>query len=197
MDLDNEDAFYSTDDEEFGEGEYEEYEEMGMGGPEHGYQESHEGHYIDVREDSIVGLVDSMLQDNDTSDRPRTPPNQPLEVDGEDGVPYGRSHHAERAANAHSLTPRTSDLQTLDEPMRAITPPATGSPVVGPGSEGPLGRSTHAERVREVRELDRPVDLQSLPNSPSPHKAAAGRLGMLTNVLPSFAIDLTRDGCKL
>ena len=54
-----------------------------------------------VAEDSITGLVNSMLHDA----RPRTPPHDeralPDDLETDAGVPYGRTHHAERIAAAH------------------------------------------------------------------------------------------------
>ncbi|EIN06714.1 hypothetical protein PUNSTDRAFT_136551 [Punctularia strigosozonata HHB-11173 SS5] len=158
-------------------------------------------------EDSIVGLVDSMLQDAGEDREPRTPTHEHPDkghmlmdegIDNEDGVPYGRTHHADRAKAAHqqgyfdhpppisstpplSTSPHTRSL-TLTPPALASTPPNSNrrpNPELGPTSPGshvPLGRTSHAERAREAhrRDIDDiENDVMQLPASPSPVKRSS------------------------
>lgn len=86
-------------------------------------------------DDSITGLMDSMLQGAGSNERAsaRTPEHDelhgavvlPPDAETEDGVPYGRSHHAERATATHSrpespLTPTTAN--TSGTPSRPDSP---------------------------------------------------------------------------
>lgn len=173
-------------------------------------------------DDSIVGLVDSMLQDNHSTvsadisvdvHRPRTPTQEEPFVpeDMEGGVPYGRSHHASRAALAHQhhvppLSPITppADVHFFPHSEGNVTPTNyTSAPDVHrePGSQLPLGRTTHAERIMEARAIEREVD--ALPARPSPRKAVAaqGRMAGLLNglggLVPKFGLDLGRGESKL
>jgi hypothetical protein len=157
-------------------------------------------------EDSIVGLVDSMLQDANGREL-RTPTHDSHEhgnssisddVDAEDGVPYGRTHHAERFIAAKQQgyfdhPPPVSSTPPLSTPphLRSLThtPPAQPStppnssrrplPELGPTSPGshmPLGRTTHAERAREAHRRgvdDIENDVKQLPTSPSPVKRSS------------------------
>lgn len=156
-------------------------------------------------EDSITGLVDSMLQDAD----PHTPPPQeskalPGDLETEDGIPYGRTHHSERAALARQ--------DYLEEPLKELplpapegaltTPPHSrpGTPLnsVSPGSHMPLGRSTHSERLKAHKEeqgADIEEDVHMLPPSPSPAK----RTGILPivnsnrdSLVPRFDLNVGR-----
>ncbi|KAH9060540.1 hypothetical protein EDB87DRAFT_1615074 [Lactarius vividus] len=125
--------------------------------------------------DSITGLVDSMIQDARDASNPQTPPmdrSLPPHMDNQDGVPYGRSHHADRAA-----TSRHSHLTTPLEILETLTSVAKQSPSVPStppqgqlvGSTVPLGRSTHSERVLADRMPDDVEDdVRMLPPSPSP-----------------------------
>lgn len=152
--------------------------------PDDSYDSSHTG------EDSITGLVDSMLQDAE----PRTPPQAnkslPDDLETQDGVPYGRTHHSERAAQARQ---DYADESVNELPLPALqdsvsTPPHSlpGTPInsVSPGSHMPLGRSTHSERIKARKEeeaADIEEDVQMLPPSPSPAK----RTGILPIVHPN------------
>jgi hypothetical protein len=156
------------------------------------------------RDDSIVGLVDSMLQDNHVSaeddERPQTP-TRPMvhseDVDP-DGIPYGRTHHSERAAVAHApahvrMASITDATPLLPPPVRMSTPPQQHDPIV-PSSEGPLGRSTHTERAKESRADEQAFDVgvTGLPPSPSPRKT--GSLNHIGGLVPHFALDLGPRG---
>ncbi|KAH9073085.1 hypothetical protein EDB83DRAFT_2219997 [Lactarius deliciosus] len=152
--------------------------------------------------DSITGLVDSMIQDARDASNPQTPPmdrSLPPHMDNQDGVPYGRSHHADRVAisrHSHPTTP-LEILETLtsvakQSPSVPSTPPQ-GQSV---GSTVPLGRSTHSERVLADRmpddveddlEAELGVVVQSTPNSqiqtstpPLRLKSPGGSLGKVS-----------------
>ncbi|KAJ7129014.1 hypothetical protein C8R43DRAFT_1026865 [Mycena crocata] len=123
------------------------------------------------------------------------------DLDTEDGVPFGRSHHAARAAAFHAnqhaqhanppppmrLASPERDAATHSRPlplpnMGMGTPPHRSSPMPRPNSASilpspPLGRTTHLERRRD-REAAVPEDdeeeeqdVARLPGSPSPAPA--------------------------
>ncbi|KAF7428167.1 Bud site selection protein bud4 [Pleurotus ostreatus] len=140
-----------------------------------------------------------------TSTPPSTPPpNLPPDLETEDGIPLGRTHHRDRhhqyksdhplpSPPAHEINllqsqqrrplpeidgshqeyPFSAHLSQFPEPPS--TPPRRPSPAQEKSSEGPLGRSTHMERVRLARaEEDRREEyVNRLPASPSPMKTPA------------------------
>ena len=153
-----------------------------------------------VGDDSITGLVDSMLKDA----RPSTPPRDegalPEDLETEDGVPYGRSHHAERTAAAHhqhephpqpvqilrpnASVPSTPDLSREGTPMTSVLS----------GPRPPPGRSTHSERSNARKEQERvelDEDLRQLPPSPSPAKphVASHRQSSIEGPIPHFDLE--------
>lgn len=164
-------------------------------------------------DDSITGMVDSMLQDA-TTPPPTTPPHDnrqlPEDLETEDGVPYGRTHHFERAAAAHHQVEDANhdedeemhlDDSTVTFPNPSIsfsTPPGSrsGTPVgpVSPGSHMPLGRSTHSERVKAQRKDDSTIeqDVQMLPPSPSPAKRISTLPSHMDTLVPKFELGVTR-----
>ncbi|THG97166.1 hypothetical protein EW026_g4783 [Hermanssonia centrifuga] len=171
-----------------------------------------------VGEDSITGLVNSMLQDA----RPSTPPQQnnalPAEFakDAEAGVPYGRTHHAERVALAHRSHHEQfhTEQETQAYPLRLDlpaspphTPPRRSSTEatdnLSPGSHIPLGRSTHSERVKKAQRENEDVeaDVKMLPPSPSPIKvrrdpshANEGSGPVMENLVPRFEVATASRG---
>lgn len=174
-------------------------------------------------DDSITGMVNSMLHNANPS-RMSTPPLTPslpvdLSADAEDGIPYGRTHHSERVRNresARSPPPRTSspkqsypfhspsptgDPATPPSHRRIASPLSGGSPIsnLSPGSHIPLGRSTHIERARADRQVDEEMeeDMGKLPPSPSPMKGVAHAKRSTSpreGLIPRFGIQvLPRD----
>ncbi|KAA1470645.1 hypothetical protein DENSPDRAFT_836479, partial [Dentipellis sp. KUC8613] len=201
--LEAEDVFMSTDEEDAADP----YQQ-----PSHDrssddyYGSAGEGH------DSITGLVDSMLQETQDDSGAHTPPQDhvalPPDLDAEDGVPYGRSHHAERGAMVHAQqhpTPPYDDDQiqpgnsSLD--FHESTPPRRGDSLsavatLEPGSHMPLGRSTHSERKRRDHgETDIEEDVKMLPPSPSPAKTRprADVHANTDSLIPKFDIGVHRD----
>ncbi|KAH8096761.1 hypothetical protein BXZ70DRAFT_1009443 [Cristinia sonorae] len=158
-------------------------------------------------DDSISGLVESMLQESD----PHTPSYHsrfPDGIDNEDGVPYGRSHHAERVAAAHAAERVECEHREVDTPPAITysglsTPPhSRDTPPIGtvsPGSHMPLGRSTHSERQRAHKEQENAgvdEDIQMLPPSPSPAK----RTGVFSvahsnrdSLIPRFDLGVSKE----
>ncbi|KAF5345332.1 hypothetical protein D9758_008424 [Tetrapyrgos nigripes] len=135
---------------------------------------------------SINGLVDEMFGSQRTSTPPRTSYNDhPTDLETEDGVPFGRSHHAERAKQFHEeILARSSPLPMPNlhsiplpiHPTSSSTPPSTPprhpflhSPQT---TSPPLGRTTHVERLKAVKVEEEEIDndVQMLPDSPSPMK---------------------------
>jgi hypothetical protein len=123
-------------------------------------------------ETSIAGLVDAMLGSRTTTPEPND--SFPPDMETEDGVPLGRSHHAERNAERQGQPlpspPGSPFAHRPEDDKEPSTPPLQA--LSSPPSSPPLGRTTHAERAQaarnEERQDDRPVGV--LPPSPSPMK---------------------------
>lgn len=156
-------------------------------------------------DDSITGMVNFMLGQasaapaaaaaNTVTTGLRTPERTPtLASDNEGGVPYGRTHHYERALeNRARETPQSrivtpapafplsanrniartpSPPNSLPKSARRMTSPSPLSQSPMSPSDIPLGRSTHAERARAERQVDEEVErgVRGLEGSPSPAK---------------------------
>ena len=166
-------------------------------------------------EDSITGLMDSLIHDSQLGNVPRTPPhdsNFPDDLETEDGVPLGRTHHADRQAAYHEQLAREEHLDLdMPPPERSYiwssassspaTPPVTRilpSTSVSPGSGLPLGRSTHSERSAASHRRDEvEKDVQLLPPSPSPSKVRTKTESRYQDgLIPSFNIPIPRRKCK-
>lgn len=151
--------------------------------------------------DSITGLVDSMIQDARGTSDPQTPPMDgffPPHMDGEDGVPYGRTHHSDRAAHSrHSHSTSPLDIPETLSAISGQSPSLISTPPQGPfiGSAMPLGRSTHSERARADRTPDDVgEDVQMLPPSPSPAKAHRYPFGDRSeSLVPKFDLEVHRQ----
>lgn len=176
-------------------------------------------------DDSITGLMDSMLREDE--DRPHTPEHGhehgggvvlPPDADTEDGVPYGRSHHHERATATllveHPLpsippqeslpTTTTTTNTTMNTPVRPDSP-RTPTNHHSHG-EIPLGRSARTERLKarhleELPEQEIEEDVGMMPLSPSPAKPPSSTRKMHANeeeLVPRFELEnLLRDAPKL
>ncbi|KAI0314674.1 hypothetical protein OF83DRAFT_421696 [Amylostereum chailletii] len=178
----DDDPFMSDDEDDYGQ-------------PEPGpfYNEG-DGH--SDPDDSITGLVDSMLQDA----RPETPPldhSLPIDADTEDGVPYGRSHHAERVTTAHQHPPTPPDTSS-DGPQPS---PQASSPVQEPESQcSPdshilLGRSAEEQRAYDRSKDVSEEDVDMMPPSPSPvKKGKSSTSGNTDGLIPRFDLDIPRIG---
>ncbi|TFY80794.1 hypothetical protein EWM64_g3218 [Hericium alpestre] len=197
----DEDPFASTDEEDPYD-VHQRYESPLM----HGGDDSGDG------PDAITGLVDSMLQETQDEPGMHTPPQEhrslPPDADNEDGVPYGRTHHAERAhANQHP-TPPTEDsdppqLANTSLDFHDVTPPRNRKSLsdvasLEPGSHLPLGRSTHSERMKRDHmpaEIDE--DVKMLPPSPSPTKVKPTNHNVHPNresLIPKFDLGVHSEG---
>ena len=149
---------------------------------------------------SITGLVEEIffspnarnfLPDSSFASNASTPPRHsdiPTDLDTEDGVPFGRSHHVERFLQHHQQqqpqTQQPSGFSPHESPRQPLSlqrnyapgsypfsfnlpthaspqgPPAT-PPRRSPGmlqSTPPLGRSTHLERIKQAREEEKEED---------------------------------------
>ena len=151
--------------------------------------------------DSLTGLVDSMIQDARGNPNPQTPSmdrSLPPEIDSEDGVPYGRTHHADRAAHSrHSHHTPPLDVPEILTSVVRQSPSLTSTPPQGPsvGSTMPLGRSTHSERARADRMPDDvEEDVKMLPPSPSPAKIEKHPFGDRSeSLVPKFDLGVHRQ----
>ncbi len=150
--------------------------------------------------DSITGLVDSMIQDARHASNPETPPmDRSLlpHMDNHDGVPYGRSHHVDRASLSHHSHPTTLEIsETLTSVAKPSPVPSTPPQGQSLGSTVPLGRSTHSERVLADRMPDDiEDDVRMLPPSPSPAKIKKNPLSDRSeSLLPKFDLDIHQQG---
>ncbi|KZV67288.1 hypothetical protein PENSPDRAFT_635970 [Peniophora sp. CONT] len=106
-------------------------------------------------DDPVEDMVDSMLHE---SERPHTPPHDsshlPPDVDTEDGIPYGRTHHSERAREQHSHN------------HQLVTPPDTSS-------DHNYHEASGHEAETDMSLEDR--DVRMMPPSPSPTPAKPSR----------------------
>jgi len=179
---------------------------------------------------SITGIVDEMFFSSNaanllsdismTSNNTSTPPRHndiPTDLETEDGVPFGRSHHVDRFLqnqhSAHQTPPHFSPHAS--SPVRHSSPnsqspsslahrfnlPTHASPLGPPAtpprrspalrhSTPPLGRSTHTERIRQARKEEVEVDnVGQLPASPSPMKKTSAGSGVRDDgLIPKFDI---------
>ncbi|KAI0782988.1 hypothetical protein C8Q75DRAFT_811215 [Abortiporus biennis] len=150
--------------------------------------------------DSLTGMVDDLLMENQLHTPQHEDHSLPNDVENEDGVPYGRTHHAERLAMAHQhqadedvdQIPFALHSNTVATPSNSRPGTPIGS--LSPGSHIPLGRSTHSERLlahKEEEQAGIEEDVQMLPPSPSPAK----RTGVLPivhsnkeSLIPRFSL---------
>ncbi|KAK0195629.1 hypothetical protein F5146DRAFT_1133089 [Armillaria mellea] len=117
---------------------------------------------------SITGLVDAMFGSRQTSTPPRHGADIPTDLDTEDGVPLGRSHHVERAIHHHqeATPPRRIPFDPLSTLRSASQSPATPSeriPATPP-------RRDSVTRSDSDKYGDNNEDIQIHPESPSPMK---------------------------
>jgi len=165
-------------------------------------------------EDSITGLMDSLIHDNQLGDVPRTPPhdsNFPDDLETEDGVPLGRTHHADRQAAYHEQLAREEHDLDILPPERSyiwssassspVTPPVTRPPPstsVSTDSDLPVGRTTHPERSATSHRRDEvDKDVQMLPPSPSPSKVSTkAESRYQEGLIPSFDLPIPRRKCE-
>ena len=167
---------------------------------------------------SITGIVDEMFGNAHpttlSEDGITTPTRQldiPTDLETEDGVPFGRSHHVERflqhhqhpSTRVHPFSPHGSPqtrhspsghpfnlLPTRASPLGPPSTPPRHSPIVTHNTP-PLGRSTHLDRIRMAREHEREAeeeeDVNKLPASPSPMKKLPAIPGTREDgLIPSF-----------
>ncbi|KAJ6495696.1 hypothetical protein C8R47DRAFT_1011434 [Mycena vitilis] len=184
---------------------------------------------------SITGLVDAMFGPASGTSTPppqlgsahtrtfEVPPHEhehehsrdndhATDLDTEDGVPFGRSHHAERAAafHEHEAHPPPVPLPHLNSsggarplPLPAGTRDGTPprSRVDSSVSTPPLGRTTHFERRRAAAEdhedydedqdeVDE-ADIERMPGSPSP--APARHADLVEIGVPRFSLPSGRS----
>lgn len=129
--------FYSDDGDESAD----DMDFYGAPEPIHGHEDDH-----------VEDMVDSMLHE---SERPHTPPHDgghlPADAETEGGIPYGRTHHAERAReHNHQL----------------VTPPDTSS---DHNYHEASGHEAETDMSLEER------DVRMMPPSPSPTPAKSSR----------------------
>ncbi|KAH9917565.1 uncharacterized protein B0H18DRAFT_1123545 [Fomitopsis serialis] len=146
--------------------------------------------------DSITGLVETLLQDTDD---PHTPPRResslPPDTDTEDGIPFGRTHHSERLNAAHQSDP-IHDAYPGPEPlgMSTSTPPRSRStsPIIDVGS--PSRSFSGTPERPSASELDE--DVRMLPPSPSPAKRPSKAFGVPGEhvLVPRFSLEQVKLG---
>jgi len=124
----------------------------------------------------------------------------PPEIDNEDGVPYGRTHYADRDRAAHSHHSHSTPPQNIPKILTSVArqgPSPTSTPPQGPsvGSTMPLGQSTHLERARADRMPDDvEEDVKMLPPSPSPAKINKHPIADRSeSLVPKFDLNVHRQ----
>ncbi|TFK75463.1 hypothetical protein BDN72DRAFT_939520 [Pluteus cervinus] len=130
-------------------------------------------------DESITGLMDDLIASNARASTPPRTSDLPTDLETEDGVPFGRTHHVERSLKHHQKSPQIGLLERPAQyPFNLSLAPRSpqGTPGTPPRrspahtfSTPPLGRSTHIERTKAAREREE-YDVVMLPASPSPHK---------------------------
>lgn len=147
------------------------------------------------RSDAVCGWLDDGLSDeellqtphnsrvltvnvNANAEGPRTPHNSRLlgvNPDAEDGVPYGRSHHVQRAVAAHhrredlpfSIQDQSSSPSASPHvPPDATTPEISASPTLQASSDQLISSEHSQEHQQQETEVEQ--DVRMLPPSPSP-----------------------------
>lgn len=116
---------------------------------------------------SITGLVDAMFGSRQTSTPPRHNTDIPTDLDTEDGVPFGRTHHAERAAHhRQEFTPPVgipfNPSSTLRSASESPIAPSQRMLATPPIDDSFSGSDKHGDGGN--------ADIQKLPESPSPMK---------------------------
>ncbi|KAI0292552.1 hypothetical protein BC826DRAFT_1018621 [Russula brevipes] len=143
-----------------------------------------------------------MIQDARGVSGPQTPAmdrSLPPHIDSEAGVPYGRTHHADRAAHSRQSHPSPSlDVSDSLASIARQSPSLTSTPPQGQSVEYamPLGRSTHSERAQAERMPDDvEEDVRMLPPSPSPAKVKKYSLDDRSeSLIPKFDLDVHLQG---
>ena len=164
-------------------------------------------------EDSITGLMDSLIHDNQIGDVPCTPPhdsNFPDDLETEDGVPLGRTHHADRQAAYHQQLAHEEHLDMPPPERSYIWSSASSSPATPPVTRPlpstsvstdfglPLGRAAHSEHSATSHSRDEvDKDVQLLPPSPSPSKVSTKTESRYQEgLIPSFDLPVPRRKCE-
>lgn len=166
-------------------------------------------------EDSITGLMDSLIHDSQLGDVPCTPPHNsdfPDDLETEDGVPLGRTHHADRQAAYHEQLAReerpnlnmpppersciwSSPSSSPATPLVNRSPPSTS---ISTDPDVPLGRTTYPKHSATSHVHDEADEgMQMLPPSPSPSKVSA-KVGhrYQEGLVPSFDLPVPRRKCE-
>jgi hypothetical protein len=184
--------FFSSDEDDYGEPErhddFETHHSQGRDNAVDGdaaEQRCPESAQLVDGDQSITGIVDSMMQSTSLQGLglPSTPcrlPSLPADMETEDGIPYGRSHHAERARRRVSVSSPAMSAPgfPIHDPEHVVqdspsTPPRTAESSMDI-SFGSLGRSTHVERAHQDQQVEEvEADINMMPPSPSPTKILA------------------------
>ncbi|KIJ15469.1 hypothetical protein PAXINDRAFT_168965 [Paxillus involutus ATCC 200175] len=175
-------------------------------------QDSFESVQLGETDQSITGIVDAMMQSVSTSvpglGLPSTPsrlPSLPADLETEDGVPYGRSHHAERTRRRASVSSPAMSIPGFpfhnsdgSEQGSPSTPPRTAesSMDISSVSEVPLGRLTHVERARqdhEPNEVEEDDNMMSPSPSPAKKPVRSEEHSNRDSLIPRFELQLPMD----
>ncbi|KAF9243107.1 hypothetical protein BU15DRAFT_72306 [Melanogaster broomeanus] len=213
-----ENPLFSSDEDDYGEpdehDDMESYHSQGQADAvsrDGADQDSFESIQLGDADQSITGIVDAMMQSASASvpglGLPSTPsrhPSLPADFETEDGVPYGRSHHAERARRRVSVSsPATSipgfpfhESEGSDEGSPS-TPPRTAesSMDISSGFEIPLDRPPHLGRAHQDHELHQvDEDVNMIPPSPSPAKnPVRSEHSNRDSLIPRFELQLPKN----
>ncbi|KAF9228374.1 hypothetical protein BS17DRAFT_799695 [Gyrodon lividus] len=173
-------------------------------------QDSFESIQLGDTDQSITGIVDAMMQSASASapglGLPSTPsrhPSLPAGLQTADGVPNGRSHHAERARRRASVSSPAMSMPSFPfhnsegEQGSPSTPPRTAESSMNSSSglDVPLGRSTYVEHARQDHEQGEvEEDVNMMPPSPSPAKKPVwGEHSNRDSLIPRFELQPPRN----
>ncbi|KAI6105076.1 hypothetical protein EDD16DRAFT_232832 [Pisolithus croceorrhizus] len=206
-----EQPFFSSDEDNYGEPNADDEFEQGhhvqdsSGQPQDAAnQDSFESIQLEDGDHSITGIVDAMLQSASGSvpglGLPSTPSRHsslPPDLETEGGVPYGRSHHAERARRRASVSSPAHSAPGFPFPnshsqSSPSTPPRSAdSSMVLSEPEVPHGCSSESDHIHDVQ-LEQ--DVSMIPPSPSPMKSEPKmEHTRKDSLIPRFELELPKN----
>lgn len=225
-DEEEEDPFFSSDEDDYGtpepddDDDEEEENELKLqprdqcppGDEQNVHQDSFESIELGEADQSLTGIVDALLQSTSSTvpglGLPSTPSRHsslPPDLETEDGVPYGRSHHAERARRRASVS--SPAMAAPGFPFGNLH--AEGSPSTPPRSAESSAVFSESETQKDppsdvnipdescVRgRLDEDVNM--MPPSPSPAKnLVRDQRARHESLIPRLDLGLSVDGRQL
>ncbi|KAL4071248.1 hypothetical protein V8B97DRAFT_436977 [Scleroderma yunnanense] len=211
-DEEEENPFFSSDEDDYGEPDPGDEESPGDRTSNAQHQDENQDSFESIQlgegDQSITGMVDAMLSASTTVPGlglPSTPSRHislPPDLETEDGIPYGRSHHADRARRRASVSSPATSIPgfPFHKPHSDQSPPSTPprsaeSSAVLSESDLPQGQSSHTEHIRDGNAQGQvEEDVNMMPPSPSPAKIVKGaENNRRDSLIPRFEIQLPKN----